>query len=409
MRALWAVSLPLIILAAYACYWATSLKTWSYQSTEKNETRSVTNAETLQRKALHGENSKTGSHPPGEASEKENTAAKSQEITKVVAWWIPQFKTPHRVWRKDPEKLFRGCRHPCRALRIHERLEDADAVVMNSRNSGLLRDPIGRLPPRVKPNQIFVMYNREPPVLGATRIISKHFRDVFNLTMTYRWDSDIPIPHFKVTDHPSCPRTKDLDTGNKTKLAIWIISHCTKAGSVRWKFGEALARYMPLEIYGKCGKPCPRYPTGICLQMAERDFKFYLSFENAVCKDYATEKLQRPLMHNIVPVALGGMDFDDVIAPKAVIDIRKFKSPKLLANYLKYLDKNDTAYMEHLQWKRKLSVSTKGTGHWQCKLCDILHNSSYPYRSHFDPYQWWVEDAHCMTEKEQAAAMGVST
>ena len=66
--------------------------------------------------------------------------------------------------------------------------------------------------------------------------------------------------------------------------------------------------------------------------MAERDFKFYLSFENAVCKDYITEKVHRPLVHNIVPVALGGMDFDANIAPNALIDIRKFKSPKLLAN-----------------------------------------------------------------------------
>ena len=42
---------------------------------------------------------------------------------------------------------------------IHERFDyevemlDADAVIMNARNTGLLRDPAGRLPPRVKPTR----------------------------------------------------------------------------------------------------------------------------------------------------------------------------------------------------------------------------------------------------------------
>ncbi len=170
----------------------------------------------------------TDSHPAGKISEKEKTTEQIKETMKVVAWWIPQFETPHRVWRTDPEKLFRGCRHPCRALLYpwevwlwswnvgcrcsHNECEEYGTFERSRWKTSTSRET----------NQIFVMYNREVPVRTGKYLSSPHFQDVFNLTMTYRLDSDIPIPHVKITDQPSWPQTKDIDIGNKTKLAIWI-------------------------------------------------------------------------------------------------------------------------------------------------------------------------------------------
>lgn len=34
-------------------------------------------------------------------------------------------------------------------------------------------------------------------------------------------------------------------------------------------------------------------------------YKFYLAMENALCKDYITEKVFKVLSHNIIPVARG--------------------------------------------------------------------------------------------------------
>ncbi len=325
---------------------------------------------------------------------------------KVIAWWVPKHRSPHKVFSSDVDKRLSRCAKPCRTLRLGETLSEADAVIFNTRDNHLLKNPEA-FPARSRPDQIYVFHNREAPLRTKQLLRSPHLQDVFNLTMTYRLDSDIKIPYFTVKHRPMVKSAQDINTRNKSKLAIWIISHCDKTGSARWAFGEALSRYMPLDIYGKCGMPCPRFPKNFCLDMAERDYKFYLALENAVCKDYITEKLTNPLSINIVPVVLGGLDYDADVAPKAVIDIRKFESPRHLAEYLTYLDKNDTAYEEHLQWKRYRTVTRKGTNHWYCPLCDILHDRNYSYKTHFDPYKWWVEDGNCMAEEEQRATLGI--
>ena len=61
-------------------------------------------------------------------------------------------------------------------------------------------------------------------------------------------------------------------------------------------------------------------------------FKFYLSFENALCEEYITEKFFRPLTkQNVIPVVMG--------APKKVIkiiDIRDGQDIRFSIRYLAY-------------------------------------------------------------------------
>ena len=50
-------------------------------------------------------------------------------------------------------------------------------------------------------------------------------------------------------------------------------------------------RYINVDIYGRCGKlTCRKSDEKRCGEMLDTDYKFYLSFENSLCKDYVTEK-----------------------------------------------------------------------------------------------------------------------
>ena len=77
--------------------------------------------------------------------------------------------------------------------------------------------------------------------------------------------------------------------------------------------------------------------------MLERDYKFYLAFENSLCRDYVTEKFYNPLLYWTVPVAYGGADYEAIGAPpNSYIDVRKFESARHLADYLTFLNKNNS-------------------------------------------------------------------
>ena len=66
--------------------------------------------------------------------------------------------------------------------------------------------------------------------------------------------------------------------------------------------------------------------------MIERDYKFYLAFENSLCRDYVTEKFYNPLLYSTVPIVYSGADYYD--APlNSYIDVRNFTSGKYLLHY----------------------------------------------------------------------------
>ena len=48
--------------------------------------------------------------------------------------------------------------------------------------------------------------------------------------------------------------------------------------------------------------------------------------------------------------------------PHSHINIRDFDSPKELADYLLYLDKNDTAYLSYFWWKDHYRAKEAGHG-----------------------------------------------
>ena len=139
-------------------------------------------------------------------------------------------------------------------------------------------------------NQLWMMYLLECPL--HTQMYRQN--NVFNWTSTYRSDSTIVAPYGKwqyYNDNvKQLPLLKNF-AANKTKAVAWFVSNCG-ARNGRLKYAKELGKHIQVDIYGACGtKTCPRSQANDCFKMLDRDYKFYLAFENSNCKDYITEKL----------------------------------------------------------------------------------------------------------------------
>ena len=227
-------------------------------------------------------------------------------------------------------------------------------------------------------------------------------RRKFNLTVTYRLDSDISIPYGRfenVNDHPQLGISTPANFATvKSKLVAWVVSNC-KTPSRRELYVKKLLKYIPVDIYGKCGNlNCDRKRT--CFSSISNTYKFYLSFENSICEDYITEKLYGiMLIGGIVPVVMGGANYSKLLPPHSVINVMDFSTPRALAKYLLKLDGNDTLYNEYFQWRERFRVK-RDTGLWRenfwCRACDFLHAHRNQTKIYHDMYEWYNADKRCL-------------
>ncbi|OQV25735.1 putative Glycoprotein 3-alpha-L-fucosyltransferase A [Hypsibius exemplaris] len=246
-------------------------------------------------------------------------------------------------------------------------------------------------PVRAFPEQVFVYAMGESAIYGQPcgYMLEKDF---FNWTLTYRLDSDIRA-HY--TYRVPLEKERRNFAAGKRKMVVWIVSHC-QTSSEREKYVRELRKYVAVDVYGRCGNlSCGRNGTDeVCLDVM-REYKFYLSFENSMCRDYVTEKMIRALEHEIVPIVYGDGNYL-MYPPKSYIHTYDYSSPARLAEYLNFQDKNDEEYNKHMEWRynRRLiqssgEFSAKSNGF--CRLCQKLHSSllSSNQKSYPSIKTWW--------------------
>lgn len=215
------------------------------------------------------------------------------------------------------------------------------------------------------------------------------FSNFFNLTATYESDSDFPGFYlgwkFNWQKNDSFNDKYDY-FNNKFKFAAAVISNCNDKAN-RLKYLNELRDFIPVDIFGRCGElKCPRYYTNTsveaeCKRIIAKDYKFFLAFENSVCKDYITEKFFYILEYDIIPVVRGGGStiYDHYIPKSGYIDAFDFKSAQHLAEYLIYLANNKTAYNSYFKWKKHVNfykaLNPKHTlkYNFMCDMCIQLH------------------------------------
>ena len=130
----------------------------------------------------------------------------------------------------------------------------------------------------------------------------------------------------------------------------------------------------------------------------ETDYKFYLSLENSLCRDYVTEKYFSMMRYNVVPVVMSSpLDSHSLLSPShSFIDALHFPSVGKLAKYLHQLAANDTLYNEYFWWKPHFQVhsSEQDVNRGMCHLCAELHSNDQP-KIYANMTDWWDSSAGC--------------
>lgn len=235
-------------------------------------------------------------------------------------------------------------------------------------------------------HQKYIFYSMESPFnVKIDRATKEYF---YNWTMTYRTDSDIHRPYsivVKSDENYTIPTVEEIK--KKSKKIAWFVSNCQTAGSHRrMNYAQELNKYIPVDIYGTCGTLTCENRTA-CYKMLETDYKFYLSFENSMCKDYVTEKLFNVLEYNVVPIVLDIFSYNGIAPPYSVISTERFPNPKELANYLFRLDRNPREYLKYFMWKKYYKVAN-AYKYTLCQLCERL-NKPVKYFSYKNVEEWF--------------------
>ncbi|XP_041376285.1 alpha-(1,3)-fucosyltransferase C-like [Gigantopelta aegis] len=214
-------------------------------------------------------------------------------------------------------------------------------------------------PPKKFPGQVWILRNQESPHAGWSSLVTfrlPQWKGMFNWTMDYRKDADIRSPYgiFKKLPQPRKRNYTDI-VSKKKGLVSWMVSHCDTEGK-RELYAKKMKTFVPLAMFGGCGgRGCLRSQDEACLREINRH-KFYLSFENAFCPDYITEKFYRCYTIDLVPVVRGGGNYSRDLPEGTYVNTADFKSVADLAKYLNYLDKNDDKYIEYLRRKDEYEV-----------------------------------------------------
>ena len=208
---------------------------------------------------------------------------------------------------------------------------------------------------------------------------------LYHNAISYHSLSTLPVPYgYYVASDPmdSEPRHEDL-LSKKTHLIAWMASNCENTFWPRNDFVYDLAKYLPIDIYGKCGNlTCLPPMSEKCNNMLQ-SYKFYLALENTECDEYITEKFwENCLKHGVVPVVYGGRKavYEKLAPPNSFIHVSDFDSTNELANYLIELSKDDNKYSKYFQWRQYGHVKTNYPPLSPDLFCDTIPLMDPKYR-----------------------------
>uniref|UniRef100_A0A803SU46 Fucosyltransferase n=1 Tax=Anolis carolinensis TaxID=28377 RepID=A0A803SU46_ANOCA len=168
----------------------------------------------------------------------------------------------------------------------------AEVVVFHHRELGRSPPP----PAKGHPGQSWTWVSLESP----EHTKGNGSEAAWTWVMSYRRDADIFMPYGKLVPRP--PGDGEVVIPPKSGLVVWVVSHFRRT-QARAKAYYELSKHIQVDVFGRAAGQ-PLAPEELLPTISR--YRFYLAFENALSRDYVTEKLWRnALQAGSVPVVLG--------------------------------------------------------------------------------------------------------
>ena len=329
----------------------------------------------------------------------------SNKSETLILFYSPKWWEQEILKRYDP---FQNCSRRCTWTADTKQYNKADIVTY-------LVDTLQTKLPQKRPKQIWVLTQYESPSnmrfsglpLNSKRVLEATRRK-FNWTMGYRRDSDFVVTHGRFVKRRGDGKNYEHQLAQymktKSKTSTWLNSHCSTVGR-REEYGRLLQKHMHLHIYGTCGKttkdcnPNNRFAEafgfssdgfGKCVKFLEKEYKFYMSFENTLCWDYVTEKaLQKYMAYLFVPVVRAYANLTLFHPPGSVIDASEFHNTESLAKYINSI--NELRYKSFYSWRKNYILENVNLM-WIESVCRMCERSYEPYKYFrvYDSIYDWV-------------------
>lgn len=326
------------------------------------------------------------------------------DLFEYVHWYQPEFFNSSTIISCSPT-------HHCLFTRDKQQLSRASIVAFHLYNMKRTNFPDRNLSPI--DNQHWIFITGESPInffynnpSFSPYMLNNHF----DRSISYKFDSPYPVfsPILKSRNLSSSELEQEHQLNIqsmklKKKPILWFVSNCVTF-SQREKYVEQLNKYLPVDIFGKCGTPCSQDSSDRPCPVDLNDYYFYLAMENSRCHSYISEKFWKIIAdnkHRLIPIVMGAdeKDYEQVAPYRSFIHVNHYKTVEDLAKYLDYLMKHPKEYFEYFQWRKHTEIELLKPGRWESLLCPLCQMSeqtrlSFPHtRMNFSA--WYNPNVDC--------------
>ncbi|KAL2100273.1 hypothetical protein ACEWY4_004667 [Coilia grayii] len=281
----------------------------------------------------------------------------------VIVWWSPLTGEQGRLGECGSNKCFFTVN---RSFYSHP---STQAFLFYGTDFNVESLPLPRLE-----HHHWALFHEESPK-NNYKLFHEPVITLFNHTATFSQHSHLPLVTqyleslATLTSHAHLVPLAQKNQLRAEGLApvVYVQSDCDPP-SDRDVYVAELMRHIPVDSYGRClhNRDLPvslRESTAMddpAFHQLLARYKFILAFENAICDDYITEKLWRPLKLGVVPVYYGAPNVRHWLpSNRSAVVVNPDSEPKKLAEYLQRLDKNDGEYLTFLEWKHRQEVANE--------------------------------------------------